>query len=36
MDDVVLRVDEAGVEVALEHDQYALDGGVGLWLLGVE
>ncbi len=36
VDDVILRIDESGVEVALEHDQYALDGGVGRGLLGVE
>jgi hypothetical protein len=36
VDDVILRIDKAGVEVALEHDQDALDGGVGLGLLGVE
>ena len=36
VDDVVLRIDEARVEVALEHDQDALDGGIGRKLLGME
>ena len=36
VDDVSLGIDESGVEMALEHCQDALDGGIGRDLLRIE